>query len=186
MLSWLSWWGLHGGLDVGVYRAGPATFTVGLAGSYNKPVLLEGLASWLASGLDPEGTWDFDMVDRAWSARLGASFRHEHLFQPYAVFGVGRDTMRMAFSYDGTAGSGSGSLGQTGLMLTPGAGFELVTESGFALDVELTYRVFRTSVTSQQLEVSTAGGQPLIAVDKEAWQIPPRGFSWVVAAGWRF
>ena len=94
--------------------------------------------------------------------------------------------MRMSFSYDGVAGSGSGSLGQTGLMLTPGAGFELVTDSGFAVDVELTYRVFRTSVTSQQLEVSTAGGQPLIAVDKEAWQIPPRGFSWVIAGGWRF
>ena len=186
VLSWLSWWGAYGSFDVAVYQLGPATLSAGMSGSYSRPILLENLAEWAVSVVDREGSWEFDMVTTSWSGDLYAGFRPDSVVQPYAGLGVGRDTMVMGFTYSGSAGSGSGSLSQRGLVITPAAGVEFITPRGFAVDVELGYHIFRTFVTSQQLEVLTASGNPLIAVDKENWQIPPRGFSWAVSAGWRF
>jgi len=185
VLSWFSWWGAYGALDLGVYRLGPATFTVGVGAWYNRPFLLERVATRLTSSV-LEGTWEFELVDKGASGRVGVSFRHESVFQPYVVLGVGRDSMHMGFSYEGNAGRGSGALQQKGTLVAPGGGFELVGKSGFVFGVELDYRIFRTFVTSEQLNVETAGGQPLVAVEKSEWQIPPRGFSWILTAGWRF
>ena len=167
ILSWFSWWGVQGSLDVGVYRLGPATFSVGVLGWYNRPVLLERVATWVSTAL-VEGTWDYDLVDRGAAGRLGVGFREEALFQPRLSVAVGKDTMRMGFSYEGDLGSGSGELGQAGVLVAPGVGFDVVTSSGFVVGMELDYRIFRTFVTSQQLEVLTASGEPLLQVEKSA------------------
>ena len=198
-LSFFSWVGLNGAVDVGVYERDRLSVGVGLEGFNDRPFLSERLGEWALNTLGDlsgrtAGDWDITMWHRGFAGRVTLHVTPKSLDQggkkgldPYVVGVLGPRWSRSAISYTSeTLGQGSAEYREKGLRGGVGVGLNGVNESGLIGAVELRYLAGISFQTSTAVNVTNAEGEPLVVWEQARWERPPRGFSWGFSLGYRF
>ncbi|MCK6524879.1 hypothetical protein L6R49_26040 [Myxococcota bacterium] len=198
-LSFFSWVGLNGAVDVGVYQHKSFSVGVGLEGFNDRPFLTERLGEWALNTLGDlsgraAGDWDITMWHRGFAGRVTLHIDPNQDGQsprlgldPYVVGVLGPRWSRSAISYvSESLGQGSAEYREKGLRGGVGLGLNGVHESGVLGAVELRYLAGISFQTSSAVNVTNAQGEPLVVWEQQRWERPPRGFSWGFSVGYRF
>jgi hypothetical protein len=182
--SLVGWYIADVTVEVGVLQTDRAIVGVGAEVWSGRPLLAELAANTLLGLVDVDADWK--ARDRGAMARVALHRGDLTTFDPYAValFGptawfIEGSAMRDGVGVEGRAAS-------AGLRAGVGVGFNRIAESGFLWSGELRYTAGFRYRRDQEITYTNPQGEEETLFALRGVMKPPKGFSWVIGAGWRF
>ena len=103
-----------------------------------------------------------------------------------AVFLAGPTKSSILVRLDTEYGTAEGSYESGGMRVGGGAGVSVVSQGGVVAGAELRYIAGFRFREEADITLTYPDGEEVDVFEMSGYQNPPRGFSWVVYAGYRF
>lgn len=185
--AFVGWWELGACADVGVVHLSRFTLGVGGEAWYSRLWLLELLSEGLLSFvMDDDQAVDWKAAN--WGVAGRATFHYTSVRSTdlYLLGLIGPSSHVL----EGHMAVGDylleGRAASAGLKGGVGLGASFTSDSGFVGGLELRYLLGYRFKKDQSLVLTDPDGEEEEVYEMKGAQKPPRGFSWVFHAGWRF